>query len=143
MTAGLFNPSTASAQINALINLFPHVNLTPTSANSGANYQYSARQAISLYHWDSRFDYRLSSKDSVFVAWSQYSATPDNAGGLVANLDQANADTTDKSHVITVDEAHVFSSHLTNEVHLCNRIRYFHDVARFSHLLSQWLFESL
>jgi hypothetical protein len=115
VTAGLFNPATATAQINGLINLFPHANLTPTLDNSGANYQYSARQAISLYHWDSRFDYRLSSKDSVFVAWSQYSATPDNSGGLVPNLDQANADVTDKSHVITVDEAHVFSSHLTNE----------------------------
>ncbi len=115
VTAGLFNPATATAQVNALINLFPHANLTPTLANSGANYQYSSRQAISLYHWDSRFDYRLSSKDSVFVAWSQYSATPNNAGGLVPNLDQANADVTDKSHVITVDEAHVFNGHFTNE----------------------------
>src|SRR5208282_4136036 len=115
VTAGLFNPATATAQVNALINLFPHANLTPTLANSGANYQYSSRQAISLYHWDSRFDYRLSSKDSVFVAWSQYSATPNNAGGLVPNLDHANADVTDKSHVITVDEAHVFNGHFTNE----------------------------
>lgn len=112
VTAGLFNPATATAQINGLINLFPHANLTPTAANSGANYQYSARQAVTPYHWDSRFDYRISSKDSVFVAWSQYSATPNNAGGLVPNL---TADVSDKSHVVTVDEAHVFSSHLTNE----------------------------
>ena len=31
------------------------------------------------------------------------------------NLMQANADVTDKSHVVTIDEAHVFSSNLTNE----------------------------
>jgi hypothetical protein len=115
VTAGLFNPATETTQINALANLFPHANLTPTLANSDANYQYSSRQAVSPYHWDSRFDYRISSKDNVFVAWSQYSATPNNAGGLIPNLMQANANVTDKSHVVTIDEAHVFGSHLTNE----------------------------
>jgi Carboxypeptidase regulatory-like domain len=115
VTGGLFDPATASAQVTALANLFPHANVTPTVANSFANYQYSSRQAVTPYHWDSRFDYRISSKDNVFVAWSQYSATPNNAGGLIPNLMQANADVTDKSHVITIDEAHVFSSHLTNE----------------------------
>ncbi len=104
-----------SAQISALANLFPHANVTPTLANSCSNYQYSSRQAVTPYHWDSRFDYRISSKDNVFVAWSQYSATPNNAGGLIPNLMQANADVTDKSHVVTIDEAHVFSSNLTNE----------------------------
>ncbi len=115
VTAGLFDPTTASAQINGLINIFPTANLTPTVANAGANYQYSSRQAVTPWHWDSRFDYRISSKDSVFVAWSQYSGTPNNAGGLVPNLMQANADVSDKSHVVTIDEAHVFNSHLTNE----------------------------
>jgi hypothetical protein len=115
VTAGLFDPATASAQTTALANLFPHANVTPTVDNSFANYQYSSRQAVTPYHWDSRFDYRISSKDNVFVAWSQYSATPNNAGGLIPNLMQANANVTDKSHVVTVDEAHVFSSHLTNE----------------------------
>src|SRR5271165_821804 len=115
VTAGLFNPATVTTQISALANLFPAANLTPTVANNGANYQYSSRQAVTPYHWDSRFDYRISSKDSVFVAWSQYSGTPNNAGGLVPNLMQANADVSDKSHVVTVDEAHVFNEHLTNE----------------------------
>jgi hypothetical protein len=115
VTAGLFNPATATPQISALANLFPHANVTPTLANSFSDYQYSSRQAVSPYHWDSRFDYRISSKDNVFVAWSQYSATPNNAGGLIPNLMQANANVTDKSHVITIDEAHVFSSNLTNE----------------------------
>jgi hypothetical protein len=113
VTAGLFDPSTASAQISALANLFPHANLTPTVANSFANYQYGSRQAVTPYHWDSRFDYRISSKDSVFVAWSQYGGIPNNSGGLVPNL--SISDVSDKSHVVTVDEAHVFGSHLTNE----------------------------
>ena len=112
VAAGLFDPATASAQVNGIINLFPHANLTPTLVNSGANYQYSSRQAVSPYHWDSRFDYRISSKDNVFVAWSQYAGTPNNTGGLVPSLV---ANVSDKSHVVTIDEAHVFSSHLTNE----------------------------
>ncbi|HXW91690.1 MAG TPA: TonB-dependent receptor [Terriglobales bacterium] len=115
VTAGLFNPATASSQITGIINLFPQANLAPTAANDGANYQYSSRMAVTPYHWDSRYDYRISSKDSVFVAWSQYKAIPNNAGGLVPNLMQANANVSDKSHVVTIDEAHVFSSHLTNE----------------------------
>lgn len=109
-TAGLIDPASAG-----IVNIFPHANTAKTDANGGSNYQYSSRQAISLYHWDSRFDYRISSKDNVFVAWSQYSATPNNSGGLIPNLMQANANVTDKSHVVTVDEAHVFTSHLTNE----------------------------
>jgi hypothetical protein len=108
--AHLVNPASMG-----IVNLFPHANTAKTSANGGSNYQYSSRQEVSLYHWDSRFDFRISAKDNVFVAWSQYSATPNNSGGLIPNLMQANADVTDKSHVITVDEAHVFTSHLTNE----------------------------
>ncbi|HTY85564.1 MAG TPA: TonB-dependent receptor [Silvibacterium sp.] len=113
VAAGLFNSTTASSQINGIIGLFPHANLAPTLANAGANYQYSSRQAVDPYHWDSRFDYRISQKDSVFVAWSQYSGIPNNSGGLVPNLSVA--DVSDKSHVVTVDEAHVFNEHLTNE----------------------------
>jgi hypothetical protein len=114
-TAGLFNPATASAQIKGIVNLFPHANVAPTLANSGANYQYPSRQEVDPYHWDSRFDFRISSKDNVFVAWSQYSGIPNNSGGLVPNLDRNAANVSDKSHVVTVDEAHVFNSNLTNE----------------------------
>jgi hypothetical protein len=110
--AGLFDPTTANSQIQGIINLFPQPNLTPTVDNNGANYQYSSRQAVDPYHWDSRFDYRISQKDSVFVAWSQYAGTPNNSGGLVPSL-VSNA--SDKSHVVTIDEAHVFNAHLTNE----------------------------
>ena len=113
VTAGLYNPATASQQITGIVNLFPHANVAPTLANSGANYQFPSRQEVDPYHWDSRFDFRISSKDSVFVAWSQYSGIPNNSGGLVPNL--SISDVSDKSHVVTVDEAHVFNSHLTNE----------------------------
>src|SRR6202451_1854403 len=114
VTAGLFNPATASSQIQGIINLFPHANVAPTLANAGANYQYPSRQEVDPYHWDSRFDFRISSKDSVFVAWSQYSGIPNNTGGLVPNLSTP-SNVSDKSHVVTVDEAHVFNSHWTNE----------------------------
>jgi len=114
VAAGLFDPTAASAQIQGLINLFPHANIAPTLANAGANYQYAARQEVNPYHWDSRFDFRISSKDSVFVAWSQYKGIPNNTGGLVPNLSTP-SNVSDKSHVVTVDEAHVFNSKLTNE----------------------------
>jgi Carboxypeptidase regulatory-like domain len=113
VTAGLYNPATASQQITGIINLFPHANVAPTLANSGANYQFPSRQEVDPYHWDSRFDLRISSKDSVFVAWSQYQGIPNNSGGLVPNLSVSNV--SDKSHIVTVDEAHVFNSNLTNE----------------------------
>ena len=113
VTAGLYNPATASKLTTGIINLFPHANTAPTLNNSGANYQYPSTQEVDPYHWDSRFDFRISSKDSVFVAWSQYSGIPNNSGGLVPNLSTSNV--SDKSHVVTVDEAHVFNSHWTNE----------------------------
>jgi hypothetical protein len=97
-----------------ITNLFPHANVAPTLANAGANYQYPARQEVDPYHWDSRFDFRISSKDSVFVAWSQYNGIPNNTGGLVPNLSTP-SNVSDKSHVVTVDEAHVFNSNWTNE----------------------------
>jgi hypothetical protein len=112
VTAGLFNPATENPTITGIAGLFPQANLTPSAANNGANYQYSSKQAVDPYHWDSRFDYRFSSKDSVFVAWSQYSGIPNNSGGLNPNFI---SNVSDKSHVVTIDEAHVFTSHLTNE----------------------------
>ena len=115
VTAGLYNPATASAQTIGIVNLFPHANVAPTLANAGANYQFLTTQSVDPYHWDSRFDVRISSKDSVFVAWSQYNGVPNNTGGVVPNLNANNADVSDKSHIVTVDEAHVFSSNLTNE----------------------------
>ena len=102
----------ASAKIAAI---FPQANVAKTLGNGGSNYQYSALQEVTSYHWDSRFDYRISSKDNIFVTWSQYSGNPHNANGLIPNLSQSSANVDDKSYVVTADEAHVFSSHLTNE----------------------------
>jgi hypothetical protein len=113
VTAGLYNPATASQQITGIVNLFPHANTAPTLANGGSNYQFPSTQEVDPYHWDSRFDFRISSKDSVFVAWSQYSGIPNNSGGLIPNL--SISDVSDKSHVVTIDEAHVFTSHMANE----------------------------
>jgi hypothetical protein len=99
----------ASANIAAL---FPHANVAKSLANGGQNYQYQSTQAVTTYTWDSRFDYRITSKDNAFVTWSRYHGTSNNSGGVfpeyIGNID-------DKSYLITVDEAHVFSPHLTNE----------------------------
>src|SRR5262249_40167995 len=99
----------------AIAAIFPRANIATTLENGGSNYQYSALQEVTSYHWDSRFDYRISSTDNVFLTWSQYSGNPHNANGLIPNLSQSNANIDDKSYVVTADEAHIFSPHLTNE----------------------------
>ncbi len=99
----------ASANITAI---FPHANVAKSLANGGQNYQFQSTQAATSYHWDSRFDYRITSKDNVFVTWSQYHGAANNSGGVFPEFI---GDIADKSYLVTVDEAHVFSPHLTNE----------------------------
>jgi hypothetical protein len=97
-----------SAQIFAL---YPHPNVTAAPGSTN-NYEFSSVVGFTTYHFDSRFDYVISSKDNIYVTFSKYHGTNNNSGGVfpefIANID-------DKANLITVDEAHVFSPHLTNE----------------------------
>ncbi len=104
--APLIDPASA-----AIIALYPHANTTPSAANPD-NYLYSSVQGYTTYHFDSRFDYRITNKNSVFVTYSQYHGTQDNTGGVFPNY-VGNVD--DGSHLITVNDAHSFSPTLTNE----------------------------
>jgi len=94
-----------------LLALWPHANTTPSATNPG-NYVYSVQNGFTTYHFDSRFDYKLASNNSIFVTWSKYHGTNDNHGGVFPNIIN-NVD--DRAYLITVNDAHIFTPHLTNE----------------------------
>ena len=95
----------------ALLALWPHANNTPTPQNP-ANYLYTSSVGLSTYHFDSRFDFRISEKNNLFVSFSKYNGQTNNAGGVfpdfIGNLN-------DKAYLVTVNDAHTFNSTLTNE----------------------------
>lgn len=94
-----------------LLKLYPLPNATNTPSYMD-NYGTTQDEAFANYHFDSRFDVRLTSKDNVFVTWSKQHGTNNNAGGILPDFVWDNDDT---SWLVTVNEVHVFSPNLTNE----------------------------
>ena len=104
----LFDPNSA-----ALMNLYPQPNVSNTPSYL-PNYATTQDLGFSVYHWDSRFDTRITAKDNVFVTWSKSHGTNSNSGNIPpSQLYLSNVD--DKSYLVTVNYAHVFSPNLTNE----------------------------
>lgn len=103
----LIDPASAG-----IANLYPHANTAKTLANGGQNFRYNSVQATDSYHWDSRFDYKISNSDNAFVTWSQYNGQANNSGGV---FPQFLSNVNDKAYLLTVDEAHIFGPRLTNE----------------------------
>jgi hypothetical protein len=102
---GLIDPASAG-----ILGLYPRANTPKTVANGGKNFQYPAVQGSDTYHWDSRFDYKISNSDSAFVTWSQNNGQANNSGGV---FPQYISNVNDKAYLITVDEAHIFGPRLT------------------------------
>lgn len=96
----------------AILGLYPHEN-SPGSVANGFNYVTSATHGASVYRLDSRYDYRISDKNSLFVAFSRSRGTDNNTGGVfpqyVGNVD-------DRSYVITINDAHTFTPNIANEL---------------------------
>jgi len=96
----------ASQSISAL---FPEPNVPNTA---GYNYVTSAKHEASAYRFDSRFDVVVTSKNSLFFAIDWSSGVDNNLGGLfplyTPNL-------SDYGKLFMVNDAHVFTSNLTNE----------------------------
>jgi hypothetical protein len=94
-----------------LFALYPHANVTAAPGSTN-NYEFASLQGFASYHFDSRYDFAISSKDNIYVTFSKYHGTNDNSGGVfpqfISNID-------DKAYLVTVNEAHIFSPHLTNE----------------------------
>ncbi len=102
--ANLIDPKAAS-----IANLYP----LPNTVNAnGFNYVTAANHAASTYRFDSRYDYRISDKNSVFVTFSKSHGTDNNSGGV---FPQYIGDVDDRSYLVTLNDAHIFTPTLTNE----------------------------
>ena len=100
----------ASAPLSQLYPL-PNVANTPSYL---PNYATTQNLGFTVYHFDSRFDAKITDKDNVFVTWSKSHGTNDNSGNLSpSQLYLSNVD--DKAYLVTVNYAHVFTPNLTNE----------------------------
>ena len=66
------------------------------------------------YNWriDTRFDYRITDNDNVYVSYSESLGLDDNRGGLFPDLDR---NVEDSSYVIAISYARVFTPTLTND----------------------------
>ena len=104
----LFDPTSAP-----LLSIYPQPNVSGTPSYL-PNYATTQNLGFSVYHWDSRFDARVTSKDNVFVTWSQSHGTNSNSGNLPPSQLYI-SDVDDRSYLITVNYAHIFSPNLTNE----------------------------
>jgi len=104
----LFDPAAAP-----LLNVYPTANIQGTPSYL-PNYATTQDLGFAVYHWDSRFDARITSKDNLFVTWSQSHGMNSNSGNIPpSQLYLSNVD--DRAYLVTVNYAHVFSSNLTNE----------------------------
>lgn len=100
---------TAVKLVNATIPL-PDVN-APSNETNYVGYQ---AESISQYHFDSRFDARISANDSLFVTWSKSNGSSSYSGGPQP-FQLYTFPTQDQSYLVTVNYAHVFTPNLTNE----------------------------
>jgi hypothetical protein len=107
--AGLVNPASA-AVLNALYPL-PNIPNTPSNEVNYFSYQSSG---ISNYHIDTRFDARITANDDVFVTWSKSKGSNNFEGGIQPTV-LYTYPVQDQSYLITVNYAHTFTPHLTNE----------------------------
>lgn len=109
LVPGLVNPASA-AILNALWPL-PNIANTPSNEVNYVTYQSSG---ISNYHFDTRFDARITANDNFFVTWSKSNGSNNFEGGLTP-LQLYTYPVQDQSYLITVNYAHIFTPNLTNE----------------------------
>lgn len=106
--APLLDPNSAS-----LLSIYPQPNVSNTPSYL-PNYATTQDLGFSVYHWDSRFDARITSRDNIFVTWSQSHGTNSNSGNVPPSQLYI-SDVDDRAYLVTVNYAHVFSPNLTNE----------------------------
>jgi len=97
-----------------MLALFPEANgyQNPTNPNDLSNYRTSFKRGNDNYRVDTRFDYRITNNDSVYVSFSKSHGIDDNGGGLFPPV---TANRQDSSYLVTANYARVFSPRMTNE----------------------------
>lgn len=96
--------------VNATIPL-PDVANVPSNETNFVGYQ---TQGVTNYHLDTRFDAKITAKDSAFVTWSRSNGSSNFSGGLQPSQ-LYTYPTQDQSYLVTVNYAHTFTPNLTNE----------------------------
>jgi hypothetical protein len=95
-----------------LLDLFPLPNYQSPIPGDLDNYRAFASNGVRTHRLDSRFDYRWSQNDSLYVNYSRSWGLRDTTGGVFPDL---SGDVEDRSYVVTVNYARVFTPNLTNE----------------------------
>ena len=109
-TTGMIN-QTALAQIN---DIYPTSNgfVNPNNPDDLRNHRVISKRTNFNWRIDTRFDYRITDNDNVYVSYSESLGLDDNRGGLFPDLDR---NVEDSSYVLAVSYARVFTPTLTND----------------------------
>lgn len=94
--------------------LWPQPNIPNTPSNE-VNYVAYQTPGISNYHIDTRFDARITDKDSMFVTWSRSVGNSTLTGGLPPEQ-LHNFPIHDEAFLVTANHVHIFTPRLTNEL---------------------------
>jgi Carboxypeptidase regulatory-like domain/TonB dependent receptor len=100
----------STAILNAL---YPLPNIANTPSNQ-INYVAYQTPGFSNWHIDTRFDARITAKDSVFVTWSRSSGLSTLTGGIPP-FELHNFPNQDQAYLVTANYVHLFTPNLTNE----------------------------
>ncbi len=109
-TTGMIN----SQALEIITGLFPESNGYVNPANPGdlRNHRIFGTRGNFNWRYDTRVDYRLSNSDNVYVAYSRSHGNDTNTGALFPEL-LANVE--DRSDILTISYARVFTPNLTND----------------------------
>lgn len=109
-TTGMIHP-----QALELVNgLFPNPSgyQNPSDPNDLRNHRIFGSRGNFNWRYDTRFDYRITDNDNVYVAYSRSSGKDTNTGALFPEL---LANVGDRSDILTISYARVFTPTLTND----------------------------
>lgn len=109
-TTGMIN-SQAQQQISEL---FPEPSgfTNPSNPSDLRNHRTFGTSGNFNWRFDTRFDYRITDNDNIYVAYSESQGKDANTGGLFPELPENVEDT---SYIITLSYARVFTPTLTND----------------------------
>jgi Carboxypeptidase regulatory-like domain/TonB dependent receptor-like, beta-barrel len=91
----------------------PNGYVNPSNPNSLSNFATLGATLTNRYQWDTRFDYRITNNDSVYVNHSRHNQQATNLGGIIPELAGGPANWT---NMVTANYAKVLTAHLTNEL---------------------------
>jgi hypothetical protein len=96
-----------------LLSIYPMPNISNTPSYM-PNYFTTEHLGFTDYHFDSRFDASITSKDHVFVTWSKSHGSNDNSGGISPSYLYL-SNNVNNAILYTVNYAHLFTQNLANE----------------------------